>query len=200
MRRALRQNVPALLLALGIVAVPGVGAAQVLGAVAGTVKDASGGVLPGVTVEASSPALIERVRSVATDGTGQYKIVDLRPGSYVVTFTLPGFITVKREGLELTGSQVVAVNADMRVGAVAEIVTVTGETPVVDVRSVRRQTMMTSEVLTCEPGDSVQSLMSTMTNRRIRHLPVVDGETVVGMISIRDLVRLSVDDEAPRGA
>ncbi len=78
--------------------------------------------------------------------------MDLRPGSYIVTFTLSGFITVKREGLELTGSQVVAVNADMRVGAVAEIVTVTGETPVVDVRSVRRQTMMTNEVLTAIPS------------------------------------------------
>src|SRR5690242_3528327 len=72
-------------------------------AIAGVVKDTSGAVLPGVTVEAASPALIEKVRSAVTDATGQYKIVDLRPGSYTVTFTLPGFATVKREGLELTG-------------------------------------------------------------------------------------------------
>src|SRR5438093_11342105 len=78
--------------------------------ITGVVKDASGGVLPGVTVEASSPALIEKVRSVATDASGQYRIVDLRPGTYTVTFTLPGFNVVKREGLELTGDFVATVN------------------------------------------------------------------------------------------
>src|SRR6266705_1904186 len=78
--------------------------AQFSGAFPGVVKDASGGVLPGVTVEAASPALIEKVRSVVTDDTGQYRIVDLRPGTYSVTFTLPGFSTVKREGIELDGS------------------------------------------------------------------------------------------------
>ena len=71
--------------------------------ITGVVKDASGAVLPGVTVEAASPALIEKVRSAVTDGTGQYRIVDLRPGTYTVTFSLPGFSTVKREGIELTG-------------------------------------------------------------------------------------------------
>ena len=85
--------------------------------IAGVVRDTSGAVLPGVTVEAASPALIEKVRSVVTDGTGQYQIVDLRPGTYTVTFTLPGFSTVKREGIELTGSFTATVNADLRVGA-----------------------------------------------------------------------------------
>ena len=99
MRRVLRQHVPVLLLVLGIVSVPGVGAAQVLGSVAGTVSDPSGAVLPGVTVEASSPALIEKVRTAVTDGTGQYRIVNLPPGSYVVTFTLTGFSAVRREGV-----------------------------------------------------------------------------------------------------
>src|SRR5215831_5622488 len=74
------------------------------GVIAGTVKDSSGGILPGVTVEASSPALIEKTRSAISDGTGQYRIEDLRPGTYVVTFTLQGFSTYKREGIELTGS------------------------------------------------------------------------------------------------
>src|SRR5437867_1150897 len=92
---------------------------------AGVVKDTSGAVLPGVTVEASSPALIEKVRSVVTDNTGQYKIVDLRPGTYSVTFSLTGFSTVKREGLELTGSGIVTVNADLKVGALEETITVT---------------------------------------------------------------------------
>ena len=90
-RRVLRQYFPVLLLALGLVSVPRVGAAQVLGAVAGTVSDPSGAVLPGVTVEASSAALIEKVRTAVTDGAGQYRIVNLPPGTYVVTFSLTGF-------------------------------------------------------------------------------------------------------------
>ena len=84
--------------------------------IVGTVKDASGAVLPGVTVEASSPALIEKTRSVVTNGAGQYAIENLRPGTYTVTFTLTGFSTVKREGIELTGSFTATVNADMKVG------------------------------------------------------------------------------------
>ena len=68
------------------------------------VKDTSGAVLPGVTVEAASPALIEKVRTAVTDGAGQYKIVSLLPGTYDVTFTLTGFQTFKREGIEVTGS------------------------------------------------------------------------------------------------
>ena len=83
-------------------------------AITGVVKDASGAVLPGVTVEAASSVLIEKVRSVVTDDTGQYRIVDLRPGTYVVTFTLPGFNTVKREGIELSGDFVATVNGDLR--------------------------------------------------------------------------------------
>ena len=111
--------------------------AQFSGAITGVVKDASGAVLPGVTVEAASPALIEKVRSVVTDDTGQYRIVDLRPGTYSVTFTLPGFSSVKREGIELTGTFVATVNADLKVGALEETITVTGETPVVDVQSAK---------------------------------------------------------------
>src|SRR5262245_6896947 len=81
--------------------------------ITGTVKDTSGAVLPGVTVEASSPVLIEKVRSVISDGSGQYRIVDLRPGTYTVTFTLPGFNTYKRDGVELTGALTATINADM---------------------------------------------------------------------------------------
>src|SRR6266480_4835029 len=105
------------------------------GSITGVIKDPSGAVLPGVTVEAASPALIEKVRSVVSDGTGQYRIQDLRPGTYTVTFTLPGFSTVKREGIELTGAFVATVNADLRVGSIEETITVSGETPVVDVQS-----------------------------------------------------------------
>ena len=76
---------------------------------------------------------------------GQYRIVDLRPGTYTVTFTLTGFSTVKREGIELTGSFTATINADLKVGGVAETITVTGETPIVDVQSVRRQTTLSNE-------------------------------------------------------
>src|SRR6266516_1755706 len=109
------------------------------GTIAGVVTDSSGAVLPGVTVEASSPALIERVRKVVTDGEGQYRIVDLRPGTYEITFTLTGFSTVKREGLELTTGFTALVNAQLRVGALQEKVTVSGASPVVDVQSTRTQ-------------------------------------------------------------
>src|ERR1051325_6652563 len=103
-------------------------------AITGVVKDASGGVLPGVMVEAASPALIERVRSVVTDETGQYRIVDLRPGAYSATLTLPGFTTVRRKGIELNGDFVATINADLRVGGLQETVTVSGESPIVDVQ------------------------------------------------------------------
>src|SRR5499425_2838655 len=105
-------------------------------AIAGVVKDSSGAVLPGVTVEAASPALIEKVRAVVTDGSGQYKVVDLRPGTYSVTFTLAGFNTFRRDGIELAGSFTATVNADLRVGSLQETITVTGDTPIVDVQSV----------------------------------------------------------------
>jgi len=96
--------------------------------IAGVAKDATGGVLPGVTVEASSPALIEKSRVVVTDGQGQYKIVDLRPGTYAVTFTLSGFSAVRREGIELTAAFTATVNAELRVGSLEETITVAGGT------------------------------------------------------------------------
>src|SRR6478752_4019474 len=99
--------------------------------ITGVVKDGSGAVLPGVTVEASSDVLIEKVRSAVTDGGGQYRIVDLRAGTYAVTFSLTGFSSVKREGVELTGSFTATINADMKIGTLQETITVTGETPVV---------------------------------------------------------------------
>src|SRR5207247_3658035 len=115
--------------------------------ITGVVKDSSGALLPGVTVEASSPVLIEKARSAVTDGSGTYRIVDLRAGTYVVTFSLTGFSTVKRDGIELTGNFTASVNADMKVGTVTETITVTGETPIVDTQSVRRQTTVSNEVI-----------------------------------------------------
>ena len=119
--------------------------------IVGVVKDSSGAVLPGVTVEASSPALIEKVRTAATDGSGQYRIEDLRPGSYVVTFSLSGFVTVRREGIELTGSFAATVNADLKVGAVSETITVIAETPVVDVVNAKQQHTVTNDIIGAIP-------------------------------------------------
>src|SRR5262252_4690056 len=119
---------------------------------AGVAKDASGAVLPGVTVEASSPALIEKVRTVVTDGTGQYQIVNLRVGTYTLTFSLTGFSTVKREGIELAGSGTITVNAELKVGALEETLTVTGETPVVDVANAARQQIMNGELVANTPA------------------------------------------------
>jgi Carboxypeptidase regulatory-like domain len=115
--------------------------------IVGVVKDTSGAVLPGVTVEASSPALIEKVRSVVTDDTGQFQIVNLVPGTYSVTFTLPGFNAVTRTGVELSGSFAAKIDADLRVGAVEETITVTGESPIVDVQNTRRQRVIDSAMI-----------------------------------------------------
>src|SRR5688500_9377735 len=139
-------------LLVALLAVAPIAAYAQTASIVGVVKDASGAVLPGVTVEASSPALIEKVRSVVTDGTGQYRIEALRAGTYDVTFTLPGFSTVKREGIELSGAFVATINADLRVGSLEETITVTGETPVVDVQSTTRQRVMDREILETIPS------------------------------------------------
>ena len=145
MRMLLRR----LLLLSGVLLLPTTAFAQA--AIAGTTKDASGAVLPGVTVEASSPVLIEKVRTTVSDDRGLYRIVNLPPGVYVVTFTLQGFNVFKREGIELTGSFTAQVDAEMGVGGLAETITVTGASPIVDVTSVRRQTTISSELLTSIP-------------------------------------------------
>jgi hypothetical protein len=119
--------------------------------ITGVVKDTSGAVLPGVTVEVASPALIEKVRTTVTDGSGAYQIIQLLPGTYSATFTLPGFNTTKRDGIELSGSFVATVNAELRVGELAETITVTGETPLVDVRSANVQKVVGKEIVDSVP-------------------------------------------------
>jgi hypothetical protein len=142
-------------------------------AIAGVVKDTSGAVLPGVTVEAASDVLIEKTRSVVTDGAGQYKIVDLRPGVYSVTFTLPGFATVKRDGVELPTNFTSTINADLKVGSLEETVVVSGASPVVDV-----QTTVHTQVLSRDTLDALP------TGRTIQGL----GQLVVGVaLSIPDV-------------
>ena len=138
-----------LLLLTALVALPASAYAQA--SISGVIKDASGAVLPGVTVEAASPVLIEKTRSAVTDGSGQYRIINLLPGKYSVTFTLAGFSPIRREDIELTGGFNATVNADLKVGGLAETITVSGETPIVDTQSIRRQTTISNELMTSIP-------------------------------------------------
>ncbi len=132
-------------LLLVLLAAPAPLFAQQLGTMAGVVKDPSGAVLPGVTVEVTSPALIEKLRTAVTDGSGQYRIVNLPPGTYAATFTLTGFSTVQHEGVEVSVAVNAQVNAEMKVGAVAETITVTGEAPVVDIQSAAQTRSVTAQ-------------------------------------------------------
>jgi hypothetical protein len=134
----------------GLLLLPSVVLAQAT--IAGVVRDASAAVLPGVSVEASSTVLIEKLRGVVTDGTGQYRLTDLPPGTYVVTFSLQGFTTVKREGVAVSGSGVITLNADLRVGELTETITVTGASPIVDTQSVRREIVLNNETLSTLPA------------------------------------------------
>jgi len=120
--------------------------------ITGTIRDASGAVLPGVTVEAASPVLIEKVRSTVSDGTGGYRLPELLPGTYSITFSLPGFATVKRDGVQITGSGVITLNQDLKVGDLQETITVTGETPIVDVQSTRRQQVIDDSTINALPA------------------------------------------------
>jgi Carboxypeptidase regulatory-like domain len=181
--------------------IPAIAHAQA--SIAGVVKDSSGAVLPGVTVEAASDVLIEKVRIAVTDSTGQFRVVDLRPGTYSVTFKLTGFSAVRREGIELTGVATAIVNADLRVGALSETITVTGETPIVDVQSARRQTTVTNEVLNSLPtarayGAVMQLIPSLITQASFtpgaRDVQVTPGMSVFGGAGGRENEgRLQVD-------
>jgi hypothetical protein len=133
----------------GLLLAPGVTNAQ---AISGTVTDATGNILPGVTVEARSPALIEQVRSAVTNGSGQYQIVELRPGTYSVTYTLTGFSTLVREGIELTSGFTANIDVQLRVGTITETVIVTGATPLVDVQNVTKHTVATREIIDTIPA------------------------------------------------
>jgi hypothetical protein len=143
-------RVRTLLALASLVLVPATAFAQA--SIVGVVKDTSGAVLPGVTVEASSPALIEKTRTAVTDGAGQYQITNLAPGTYAVTFALAGFNSVKREGIELTGTFTASINAELRVGALEETITVTGETPIVDVQGTTKERVLGREVIDTIPA------------------------------------------------
>ena len=155
---------------VGFFLVAAAASAQQAGAsIAGVARDASGGVLPGVTVEAASPALIEKVRAAVTDSEGRYNVTDLRPGTYSVSFTLAGFSVVLREGIILTSGFTATVNGDLRIGGLEETITVTGASPVVDTQSVKQQAVISNELLSTLPSggkaySALARLIPGMTN------------------------------------
>ena len=152
--------------------------------ITGVVRDTSGAVLPGVAVEAASPALIEKVRAVVSDANGQYRIVDLRPGTYAVSFRLQGFTTVTREGIELTGSFAATVNAEMRVGSIAETLTVTGESPIVDVQSSQSQRVIGKDVVDAIPAGRSHQQLAVLIPGVVGTAPDVGGSNTLGLVAL----------------
>jgi len=170
---------------LCLVLIPSFASAQITG-IAGVVKDTSGAVLPGVTVEAASPALIEKVRTAVTDGQGQYKIVDLRPGVYTVTFTLPGFSMVSLEGINLSASFTATANAELRVGALEESITVSAAGTLVDVHNVVQQRVITNEVIDTLPTSrNFQTLAEVIPGVRQVSINRPSGQDVGGLTGER---------------
>src|SRR5688572_16118779 len=163
---------------VGTVCVPSIALAQA--AISGVVRDTSGAVLPGVTVEAASPVLIEKVRTAVTDNNGRYQMIDLRPGAYTVTFTLAGFNTAKRAGVALSGSAASVVDIDLRVGSLEETITVTGEAPTVDVSTTSR-----SAVLSADTIDALPTSRNYASLARMIPAAVFNG-TDVGGIACRE--------------
>jgi len=186
-----------LVVIVSLLAFPAAAFAQAV--ITGTVKDTSGAVLPGVTVEASSPVLIEKVRTGVSGGNGVYRIEDLRPGTYTVTFTLPGFKTYKREGIVLTGTFTASVDADMAVGGLEETVTVTGESPIVDVQSAGHEQTLNNDVLKAIPTvrsynamvvvvpGVVTNLNDTVTGTATTQFPIHGGRNNEGRMTIDGL-------------
>ena len=175
------------LVLLGLLIAPVTSWAQ--SSLTGVVRDPSGAVLPGVTVEASSPALIEQVRTITTDAQGLYRIADLRPGPYTVTFTLPGFTTVRRTGIELRAEFTATVDVELQLGNVAETITVSGEAPLVDTRSARAQTQYAAETLQSLPGNGrLSTLISVLPGAVLNN----EGDRASGALSDRSQTRFAI--------
>ena len=148
---------------VGLMFNPATAAAQLSSGIAGAVEDTTGAVLPGVTVEANSPALIGGARVAVTDNQGQYRILELRPGAYTVTFTLPGFGTVVRDGIDLASNFTASVNIQLTVGSIEESVTVSGAAPQVDVQNVVVTTRFSNERLNAVPSSKTLTGIIAMT-------------------------------------
>jgi len=150
-------------------------AAYAQSAISGTVKDTSGGGMPGVTIEAASPVLIEKVKTTISDSSGFYRLTDLRPGPYTITFTLPGFNTFRRDGVELSADFTATINAELKVGALEETITVTGESPIVDVSSTSRVQVLSREVLDAVPSGRTIFAMAQLVTGVNLNAPDVGG-------------------------
>ena len=150
-------------------------AAYAQSAITGVVKDTTGASMPGVTIEAASPVLIEKVKTAVSDNNGNYRIADLRPGVYTVTFTLTGFNTFQRAGLELPSDFTATLNAELKVGALEETITVTGESPIVDVSSTSRVQVLSREVLDAIPSGRTIYAMSQLVTGVALNAPDVGG-------------------------
>ena len=170
---------------VAVLAAPALAAAQgAQASITGEVKDSSGQVLPGVSVEVTSPALIEKVRSAVTDDRGVYRVINLPGGTYVVTFTLAGFNTSRREGVELEGAFTATINGELAVGAISETITVRGESPIVNVQSAQREDVIRRDVLTTLP--IARDWMSVAT--------LIPGITVSGLTSGQDMGGLNLGE------
>ena len=171
----LRSTLNLIVAATLLAATPAVVWAQA--SVTGTVRDTSGAVLPGVTVEGSSSALIEKTRAAVTDGSGQFRITGLPSGTYRVSFSLPGFATVQRDGVELAGNFTATINVEMRVGGLEETITITGEAPIVNVQSTVRQDVLKGDLITDLPAA-----------RNVQNLAIlIPGMAVTGTLDVGGL-------------
>jgi len=145
-----------------VLAVAPTAMAQQSASISGVITDATGGVLPGVTIEASSPVLIERIRTAVSEDNGRYQFLDLLPGTYSVTFTLTGFSTVRREGITLTAGFAASVNVELSTGTLNETITVTGASPMIDVRNVAQTQVLTRDLLDATPTARVIGSLMTL--------------------------------------
>src|SRR5262245_44752298 len=184
--------VPVLVLAC-VLLLPALALAQ--GSIVGQVRDESGGVLPGVTVEASSPVLIEKVKSGVTDDQGRYRIVDLRPGTYKLTFTLTGFSTLTRDGLQLSADQSLTAKGDMKVGALEETVTVSGQAPQVDVQQASRVTNITRDVIDTLPVSRNVMSIGVLAPGVRQGTPDIGGSNMTEQVGLRAHGLAGVDAE-----
>jgi hypothetical protein len=173
--RVMRVSLWARVLLVVAFAAVGASKASAQSVIAGVVKDTSGAILPGVTVEASSDVLIEKSRSVTTDSEGRYSIVDLRPGTYEVVFTLPGFSTFKRSEIIVPSNVTVPINAELKVGSLEETVQVTGQSPVVDVQNVSKIQVITRDLMDAIPtARNMQAIGALVPGVRL-NIPDVGG-------------------------
>jgi hypothetical protein len=166
-----------------VVLLPALAAAQAQ--IVGQVRDESGGVLPGVTVEASSPAIIEKVRTVITDDQGRYRVEALRPGTYKLTFSLTGFSTVVRENIDVPSEIVVTINADMKVGALEETVTVSGETPQIDVQQASRTQVLTRDIIDTLPVSRNVMSIGVLSPGVRQGTPDIGGSRMTEQVGLR---------------